>query len=85
MSSDLTPESDLAFEDKALGQDKLACEFNSCEKFFKSKKSLKEHTRIHNDERPYSWYCSLLLILKNIKYCYILWEMFHTVFFITKT
>lgn len=54
MSSDLTLESDLALEDKDMGQDKLACEFDTCEKIFKSKKSLKEHTRIHNDEKPYS-------------------------------
>jgi uncharacterized Zn-finger protein len=55
MNSDITLENDLTTGGETLANDKLSCEYDSCEKIFSSKKSLKEHTRIHNDEKPYIW------------------------------
>lgn len=31
------------------------CTFEECGKSFKAKKSLIEHMRIHNGEKPYEW------------------------------
>ena len=35
---------------------KFKCPFMNCQKNFKSKKAMKDHIRIHNGEKPYSWY-----------------------------
>jgi len=35
---------------------KITCEYQECSKIFKSKKTLKDHLKIHKGEKPYSWY-----------------------------
>lgn len=37
---------------------KYICKYEDCQKVFKAKKSLVDHTRIHKGEKPYVWYLS---------------------------
>ena len=34
----------------------FSCDFEKCNKILKSKKSLKDHLRIHRGEKPYEWF-----------------------------
>ncbi len=36
-------------------QENFNCEYSDCQKLFKSKKSLRDHIRIHKGEKPYTW------------------------------
>jgi len=52
-SSDLTSFSPEANSPQKI---KITCEYQECSKIFKSKKTLKDHLKIHKGEKPYSWY-----------------------------
>ena len=60
MINNLSQNKCLIEENEITAELLLKCPFLNCPKKCKSKRTMDDHIRIHNGEKPYAWYYLLL-------------------------